>query len=134
MLWHLKPVVNYHVHLCRLREDTSTQLHGKLIIMFIDVVLYVKKCRHEFRRVIRMHYLLMKRKKAIQFGLLFFLILTQQNTFAQHVHDSVYYKTFPNVLTVRVYTVKDYAHFSFASLTKRSGIHYKSNATTNLGA
>jgi hypothetical protein len=81
-----------------------------------------------------MHYVLIKRKKVIQFGILFFLILMQIKTFAQHVHDSLYYTTFPNVLTVRVYTVKDYAGFSFASLYKRSGIQYKSNAARNLGA
>lgn len=99
-----------------------------------NVVLYVKTYRHEFRPLLSMHYLLMKRKKIIQFGVLFFLMLVQHRTFAQHVHDSLYYTTFPNVLTVRVYTVKDYADFSFASLHKRSGIMYKSNAATNLGA
>lgn len=93
-----------------------------------------RKCRHEFRRIMRMYYLLLRSKKAIRAGILFFLIMGQQKSFAQHVHDSAYYKTFPNVLTVRVYTVKDYADFSFASFTKRSGIQYQSNATTNLGA
>lgn len=81
-----------------------------------------------------MHYLLTGRKIVIYVGLLFFLITAWQNSSAQHVHDSTYYKTFPDALTVRVYTVKDYADFSFASLTKRTGIQYQSNATTNLGA
>lgn len=81
-----------------------------------------------------MPYLRMKRKKVIPFSILFFLLLVQNTTFAQAIHDSLYYTTFPNALTVRLYTVKDYADFSFASLNKRSGIQYKSNAATNLGA
>ena len=100
--------------------------------MPIKVVLYVKTYRHEFRPVISMHYLKI-RKIIIQFGILSFLILLQNNTFAQHIHDSLYYTTFPNALTVRVYTAKDYADFSFASTNKRYGIQYKSNAATNLG-
>lgn len=98
------------------------------------MVLDVNKYRHEFRPIISMQYLFMKRKKVIQLGILFFLFLVQHRTFAQHVHDSIYYITFPNVLTVRLYTVKDHADFSFASLHKRSGIQYKSNAATSLGA
>ena len=72
-------------------------------------------------------------KKYSTLLILFFLLL-HTNTSSQNLHDSLYYKTFPNALTVRLYTVKDYAGFSFSSLNKRPGITYRSNATTNLGA
>ena len=63
-----------------------------------------------------------------------FLFLLHINAFSQNLHDSLYYKTFSNALTVRIYTVKDYADFSFSSLNKKSNLTYRSNATTNLGA
>ena len=61
-----------------------------------------------------------------------FLFLLHINTFSQK-HDSLYYKTFSNALTARIYTVKDYADFSFSSINKNSNITYRSNATINLG-
>lgn len=51
-----------------------------------------------------------------------------------NLHDSVYYKTFSKALTVRIYSVKDYAAFSFRSFNKNSILKYKSNTTLNLGA
>lgn len=65
---------------------------------------------------------------------IFFLLLLHINTFSQNSHDSLYYKTFSNALTVRIYTVKDYADFTFSSFDKKSNLTYRSNATTNLGA
>ncbi len=63
-----------------------------------------------------------------------FLFLLHINIFSQDSNDSLYYKTFPNALTVRIYTVKDYAGFSFSSPGRKSDITYRSNSTTNLGA
>ncbi len=51
-----------------------------------------------------------------------------------NLHDSLYYKTFPNALTVRVYSVKDYANFYLRSIDKNFTLKYKSNTTLNLGA
>ncbi len=62
-----------------------------------------------------------------------FLLLLHINTFSQNLHDSLYYKTFSNALTIRIYTVKDYAGFSFPSANKKSNLTYRSNATLNLG-
>ncbi len=61
------------------------------------------------------------------------LLLLHSNAFSQNLHDSLYYNTFPNALTVKIYSVKDYADFSFSSFNKKSDLKYKSNATTNLG-
>ena len=63
-----------------------------------------------------------------------FLFLSQLGIHAHGQHDSLYYKTFPNALTVRVYSVKDYTGFTLSSFNKTSDITYRSNAATNLGA
>jgi hypothetical protein len=63
-----------------------------------------------------------------------FFLLLQINVFSQNSHDSLYYKTFPDALTVRMYMVKDYADFTFSSYDKKANLTYRSNATTNLGA
>lgn len=62
------------------------------------------------------------------------VLLLHSNAFSQNLHDSLYYQTFSNALTVKVYSVKDYADFSFSSFNKKSDIQYRSNSTTNLGA
>jgi hypothetical protein len=62
-----------------------------------------------------------------------FFLLLYINVFSQSQHDSLYYKAFPNALTVRIYTVKDYADFTFSSYDKKANLTYRSNASTNLG-
>ncbi|MEP6468076.1 MAG: DUF4421 family protein, partial [Parafilimonas sp.] len=61
-------------------------------------------------------------------------LLLHSYAFAQTFHDSLYYQTFPNNLTVRIYSVKDYTDFTFSSIDKKSNIKYRSNTTLNLGA
>jgi len=63
-----------------------------------------------------------------------FILLLNINVSSQSSHDSLYYKTFPNALTIRMYMVKDYADFTFSSYDKKANLTYRSNATTNLGA
>jgi hypothetical protein len=71
-------------------------------------------------------------KHFIFFSAFFFLL--HINASAQNPHDSLYYQTFPNALTVRIYTVKDFADFTFSSYDKKANLTYRSNAATNLGA
>lgn len=62
-------------------------------------------------------------------------ILTLHNTgYSQKLlHDTAYYKTFPDALTVRIYSVKDYANFNFSALSNNSNLKYRPNTNVNLG-
>ena len=62
------------------------------------------------------------------------IMIVCSKSFAQSMHDSLYYTTFPNALTVRLYSLKDFANFSLAASNGNNSIRYKSNATVNLGA
>ena len=72
-------------------------------------------------------------KKDFAFRGVIFIVLLHLSMLAQSQHDSLYYTTFPNALTVRMYSVKDYTGFTLSSFNKASNIIYRSNATTNLG-
>src|ERR1700761_6734197 len=73
-------------------------------------------------------------KKYFVFRAVIFFFLLHLGFLARSQHDSLYYKTFPNALTVRMYLVKDHTGFTLSSFNKTSNITYRSNATTNLGA
>ena len=73
----------------------------------------------------------MKRKSTLIFILVLFIC---SRSFAQAMHDSLYYTTFPNALTVRLYSLKDFANFSLVSSNGNSKMQYRSNTTVNLGA
>jgi hypothetical protein len=72
-------------------------------------------------------------KRYFLFRAVTFLFILHLGIHAQSQHDSLYYKTFPNALTVRIYSVKDNTGFTLSSLNNASNITYRSNATTNLG-
>jgi len=63
-----------------------------------------------------------------------FALLMLLSIHAQSQHDSLYFKTFPNALTVRVYSVKPHTGFTLSSINNASKITYRSNAARNLGA
>lgn len=73
-------------------------------------------------------------KRCFVFHAVIFLLLLHPGIHAQSQHDSLYYKIFPDALTVRIYSVKDYTGFTLSSFNKTSNITYRSNAATNLGA
>ena len=73
-------------------------------------------------------------KNYVPLLMFFSILLNCCHSQTTNLHDSVYYKTFPNALTVRIYSVKDYADFSFRPISNNTSLKYKSNTTLNLGA
>ena len=49
-------------------------------------------------------------------------------------HDTAYYETFPDKLTVRLYLSKKYVHLNFPSGGSAEDLEYKANPKLNLGA
>lgn len=64
-----------------------------------------------------------------------FIMMFAHNAYAQkYMHDSAYYKTFLNTITARIYTIKDYADFTFPAINNNSNLKYRANTTVRLGA
>ena len=70
------------------------------------------------------------------FVIAFFILLGgfDSSVYSQKIlHDSAYYQTFHNVLTVRVYSIKDYVDFRFPAMSGGGDLKYRANTDYNLG-
>ncbi len=70
------------------------------------------------------------------FAIAFFILFTGFGFSARSqeiLHDSTYYTTFPNSLTVRLYSIKDYSGFTLPAIGDAKDLKYRANSNYNIG-
>lgn len=64
--------------------------------------------------------------------LFFYIVFTEKTVNAQD-SDSTYYKTFPDILTTRIYTSRKYTEFNIRDRISNDNLKFEPNSTMNLG-